>query len=1462
MFRGRPPPQAFYRSPFEAHGSPPPSSSTTTTTMKPCAHPYPSAGHGDERNRDDQPPYYSDYHPREHVDYRRSPLHGGFYRGGPYRPSGGDGSPRQSSPPSPPRHRLPIDHKLVITVGNELTGSASRHHDREPGGVRGKNRARSKSRSCARGSSGSRSRSRGRGRTRSPTSSSSSSSSSSASSSSSSSSSSGSRRRKRRRRSKSSTSTGGSSSSSSSSSGRSGHGRRRKAFAAQEVLRRRKETEGLSCLPVKSILKKAPGHHRHGSREAGFSEGAEELLRAAKGMEPAAAAAVLSALRAHPRASLPADLDAEIREILDLLERRAPPPSPPPPDHVDDEEKFLYGDSEEPVAAPPPGDAGDGRAPDDYGKLQNLLKTVGSDPGASDMDKMAARTMERLEGNRPAKRRPRFSSESSDDARPSPGGSAKATLPGEPPTAPAYPPPGYGQYGSYISYPPTYPTESGVKGEYSEPPVFYLLSGGAKSCRVGGTTPSVSVKDNKESQKLKVLEEREKLKREREQRMKKKEYLIKELERLRKQQGELLRKKRRQKDGHKDPLLQEIALLQEDVMSQISALRREHEAAEGKRAEIQQVALLLGLGPTEPPPRPCADKGGGGGDSPRRQREETTGAAPPPAPPPEPLEYYDAGNHWCQNCNVTSGSVFDFLSHLHSKSHRKSVDPHQRPWARSSGQTPRVEERETKPAKGCEFLLPVRGFFCQLCHSFLGDAVCAEEHVTATSHNHNYEKKMYKDPLYEERRNPDRQAGQASDGPEKKRRRPSDESQKEEREDGDGRGPPSKSLKEERQKSPLPHGDARDRPKKSRKYRQSEEEPEQEDQEERRHDEEEEEEPLKPAGEGRHHGGRRRRSEERERRHKSDKREPEEGAGRDVARADAKPHEPPKILCGPSPAMRAKLLRQSQDASGLPAANLAKFPWSKRESGPAKEATKAAAHFIKEDQEAAVSASPVSASGDDHVDDSLAKSKAFAKEIAHKLAANQSSFALPAAVAGQARAPWRSAAPVPAPSPRAPTPPVLDPVEKDHPQTAASARPDHCAQAASRTGVADPGVSVLGTGPGGPSGATLRPGHTLSAPHPATASPATASPATASPALPRPALPSPGREVAKAAPPASSATTGAPRAPVPSAAAATTTDYGAARSLDPAPGASRPERSAGDTEADTEADVAAPGVPESEQTPSVFVKPPPPFSPSEGGPKSDRPKSNLAAAKAQDLFGIFYNSKNKPGPMSLPRSTAAHGAKLTSPPASQPVKAQTDPGPPPGPGPSDLAPASDPGAAPPAEASPQTDPAQARNRLPSDGSREPEAGRATDASDASLEAEAGGGALLRDWQASVAEVEKPPAEPEFHLQIESVWSIQSDPGHVLEGAPLHSVSVESPGRERPESAPLSPPPTATAAEVKLRESGPRHHGAIWERPPAAEPDPGPRTRGKTVNKRPPPVFRPVRQTRSQTRWPREPNQSQ
>lgn len=70
-----------------------------------------------------------------------------------------------------------------------------------------------------------------------------------------------------------------------------------------------------------------------------------------------------------------------------------------------------------------------------------------------------------------------------------------------------------------------------------------------------------------------------------------------------------MRKKRREKGGHKDPLLQEISRLQEEVMVQISSLRREHLEAEKKRTEIDAVALILGLSPSDRPRKSSQSSG-------------------------------------------------------------------------------------------------------------------------------------------------------------------------------------------------------------------------------------------------------------------------------------------------------------------------------------------------------------------------------------------------------------------------------------------------------------------------------------------------------------------------------------------------------------------------------------------------------------------------------------------------------------------------------------------------------------------------------------------------------------------------------------------------------------------------------------------------------------------------------------
>ncbi|XP_004846558.1 zinc finger protein 318 isoform X3 [Heterocephalus glaber] len=223
----------------------------------------------------------------------------------------------------------------------------------------------------------------------------------------------------------------------------------------------------------------------------------------------------------------------------------------------------------------------------------------------------------------------------------------------------------------------------------------------------------ISDEKNRASQKQKVIEEREKLKSDREARQKKMYYLRTELERLHKQQGEMLRKKRREKDGHKDPLLVEVSRLQDNIMKDIAELRQEAEEAEKKQSELDKVAQILGINifdksqkssndskePAEKPGKAekskspekvLASSNSSSNKESKVNHEKSHIKSPKPAESPQPpakqsdqplasYEYYDASNHWCKDCNTICGTMFDFFTHMHNKKHiqeqfQKSAD--------------------------------------------------------------------------------------------------------------------------------------------------------------------------------------------------------------------------------------------------------------------------------------------------------------------------------------------------------------------------------------------------------------------------------------------------------------------------------------------------------------------------------------------------------------------------------------------------------------------------------------------------------------------------------------------------------------------------------------------------------------------------------------------------------------------
>ncbi|NXX42227.1 ZN318 protein, partial [Tricholaema leucomelas] len=335
--------------------------------------------------------------------------------------------------------------------------------------------------------------------------------------------------------------------------------------------------------------------------------------------------------------------------------------------------------------------------------------------------------------------------------------------------------------GSVLVPVPTIPTPSKAPPRLSSHPLK-------------NTTEKISDEKNRATQKQKVIEEREKLKNEREARQKKLYYLKTELDRLRKQQGEMLRKKRREKDGHKDPLLVEVNRLQENIVKEISELHKESDAADKKQSELDKVAQILGINIFEKPRKPPVEtkdsseknksenakgpeKTSSSNKESKTTNDKSRGRSPKPAESSSQsskhpfqlaniYEYYDAGNHWCKDCNTICGTMFDFFTHMHNKKHRQTLDPYNRPWALKTQSETKQDsikriDKITVPAKGSEFLIPITGYYCQLCHEFFGDQISAEQHVKSHPHNEKYKKYIDENPLYEERRNLDRQAGLA-----------------------------------------------------------------------------------------------------------------------------------------------------------------------------------------------------------------------------------------------------------------------------------------------------------------------------------------------------------------------------------------------------------------------------------------------------------------------------------------------------------------------------------------------------------------------------------------------------------------------------------------------------------------------------------------------------------------------------
>ncbi|XP_060082972.1 zinc finger protein 318-like isoform X2 [Ylistrum balloti] len=259
-------------------------------------------------------------------------------------------------------------------------------------------------------------------------------------------------------------------------------------------------------------------------------------------------------------------------------------------------------------------------------------------------------------------------------------------------------------------------------------------------------------------QKVLTPKERNALLKEREQRRQKIESLEAELQKLRKQQNEMMRKIRRQKDGHKDPVLLQNNKLQDDISAQISKLRK---AAEENSKILKECKI-------DPNHKPEIEKDGASAEDAKeskgvRSNEELQKRKKNQQARVKKYEFFDPGGHWCKVCNTESGSVYSVLQHLHGKKHQQAMNPYDRPWVPRTMKTPQKHNKNDHlavlPVKGQEFLVPCKAFYCTLCKEFAGDEACADFHIKTESHYQNYLKHVEKNEFYEQKRTLDKAAG-------------------------------------------------------------------------------------------------------------------------------------------------------------------------------------------------------------------------------------------------------------------------------------------------------------------------------------------------------------------------------------------------------------------------------------------------------------------------------------------------------------------------------------------------------------------------------------------------------------------------------------------------------------------------------------------------------------------------------
>ena len=125
------------------------------------------------------------------------------------------------------------------------------------------------------------------------------------------------------------------------------------------------------------------------------------------------------------------------------------------------------------------------------------------------------------------------------------------------------------------------------------------------------------------------------------------------------------------------------------------------------------------------------------------------------------IEFFDGGDHWCQQCNYFGSTVGDFLKHLQTDGHwAKNPTSFEAPWPVIRRYTNFAPDRSLAVIKGSQFMIPCKGYYCAICKFFCGDFEAAEEHLFCVNHNRTVAKFYISKPEYEQVFNKDRQTAQ------------------------------------------------------------------------------------------------------------------------------------------------------------------------------------------------------------------------------------------------------------------------------------------------------------------------------------------------------------------------------------------------------------------------------------------------------------------------------------------------------------------------------------------------------------------------------------------------------------------------------------------------------------------------------------------------------------------------------